>query len=179
MLVQRLPRPLSTTPSWVACMSAKSLQLCPTLCDAMECSPPGSSIYGILQARILHWVAMPSSGGSSPPRGCTLLLCLLHWHLPLAPSGKSWAISTLHKTPSQEGQQRVKSRQQSRANVLSYPRAVFQQKAASLPFSSGQKSHKDRKSWGSLGVIQPEMVPFPNSALPKSYEGITLINPTV
>ena len=92
---------------------------------------------------------------------------------------ESWAISTLHKTPSQEGRQRLKSRQQSQANVLSYPRAVFQQKAASLPFSPGQKSHKDGKSWGSSGVIHPEMVPFPNSALPKSYKGITLINTTV
>ena len=37
-------------------------QLCPTLCDSMDCSPPGSSVHGILQARILEWMAMPSSG---------------------------------------------------------------------------------------------------------------------
>ena len=37
---------------------------CPTLCDPMDCSPPGSSVRGILQARILEWVAMPSSGDS-------------------------------------------------------------------------------------------------------------------
>ena len=36
-------------------------QSCLTLCDPMDCSPPGSSVYGILQARILEWVAMPSS----------------------------------------------------------------------------------------------------------------------
>ena len=36
-------------------------QLCPTLCDPMDCSPPGSSVRGILPARILEWVAMPSS----------------------------------------------------------------------------------------------------------------------
>ena len=47
------------------CMGAKSLQSCPTLCDPMDCSPPGSSVHGILQARILEWVAMPSSRGSS------------------------------------------------------------------------------------------------------------------
>ena len=41
---------------------------CPTLCDPMDCSPPGSSVYGILQARILEWVAVPSSRGSSQPR---------------------------------------------------------------------------------------------------------------
>ena len=37
------------------------LQSCPTLCDPMDCSPQGSSVHGILQARILEWVAMPSS----------------------------------------------------------------------------------------------------------------------
>ena len=36
-------------------------QSCPTLCDPMDCSAPGSSVHGILQARILEWVAMPSS----------------------------------------------------------------------------------------------------------------------
>ena len=40
-------------------------QLCPTLCDPMDCSLPGSSVRGILQARILEWVAMPSPRGSS------------------------------------------------------------------------------------------------------------------
>ena len=40
-------------------------QLCPTLCDPMDCSLPGFSVHGILQARILEWVAMPSSMGSS------------------------------------------------------------------------------------------------------------------
>ena len=42
-------------------------QSCLTLCDPMDCSSPGSSVRGILQARILEWVAMPSSGGSSRP----------------------------------------------------------------------------------------------------------------
>ena len=41
------------------------------LCDPMDCSPPGSSVHGILQARILEWVAMPSSRGSSRPRDWT------------------------------------------------------------------------------------------------------------
>ena len=38
-------------------------QLCPTLCDPVDCSSPGSSVPGILQARILEWVAMPFSSG--------------------------------------------------------------------------------------------------------------------
>ena len=50
-----------------ACVRAKSLQSCLTLCDPMNCSPPGSSVHGISQARILEWVAMPSSRGSSRP----------------------------------------------------------------------------------------------------------------
>ena len=50
---------------FLVCVHAKLLQLCPILCDPMDCSPPGSSVRGILQARILEWVAMPSSRGSS------------------------------------------------------------------------------------------------------------------
>ena len=47
------------------------VQLCLTLCDPLDCSPPGSSVHGILQARILEWVAMPSSRGSSLARDQT------------------------------------------------------------------------------------------------------------
>ena len=50
------------------CMHAKLLQSCPTLCDPMDCSPPGSSVHEIVQARILEWVAIPSSRGSSQSR---------------------------------------------------------------------------------------------------------------
>ena len=50
---------------------AKSLQSCPTLYNPMDCSLPGSSVRGILQARVLEWVAMPSSSESSPPRDQT------------------------------------------------------------------------------------------------------------
>ena len=42
--------------------AAKSLQSCPTLSDPMECSPPGSSIHGIFQARLLEWGAITFSG---------------------------------------------------------------------------------------------------------------------
>ena len=44
----------------LTCTCAKSLQSCPTLCDPMDCSPQDTSVRGILQARILEWVAMPS-----------------------------------------------------------------------------------------------------------------------
>ena len=43
------------------CMRAKLLQSCPTLCDPVDCGPPGSSVHGVLQTRLLEWVAMPFS----------------------------------------------------------------------------------------------------------------------
>ena len=52
---------------------AKWLQSSPTLCDPVDCSPPGSSVPGILQARIPEWVAMPSSRGSSRPMDRTCI----------------------------------------------------------------------------------------------------------
>ena len=55
------------------------LQWCSTLCGPMDWSPPGSSVHGILQARILEWVAMPSSRWSSQHRDWThVCLHLLH-----------------------------------------------------------------------------------------------------
>ena len=44
---------------------AKSLQSCPTLCDPVDCSPPGSSVHRSLQTRILKWIATSFSRGSS------------------------------------------------------------------------------------------------------------------
>ena len=59
---------------------AKSLQSCLTLCDPMDYSLPGSSVHGILQARILEWVAMPSCRGIFLTQGSNPhLFCLLHW----------------------------------------------------------------------------------------------------
>ena len=52
-----------------------------SLCNPVDCSPPGSSVHGILQARILEWVAMPSSRGSSPPRDGTHISCISRWNL--------------------------------------------------------------------------------------------------
>ena len=54
---------------------AKLLQSCLTLWGPMDCCLPGSSVHGILQARILKWVAMSSSRGSFPPRGRNCISC--------------------------------------------------------------------------------------------------------
>ena len=77
---------------WHAACCAGLLQSCLTLCYPLNGSPPGSSVHGISQARILEWVSISASGGSSRPRdGTGHLLRLLHWHvgsLPLASPGK-------------------------------------------------------------------------------------------
>ena len=52
-------------------------QSCPTLCDPTDCSPPGSSVHGLFQARILEWVSMPFPKGSSWPRSWTLVSCIV------------------------------------------------------------------------------------------------------
>ena len=57
-------------------VTSEVAQLCPTLCDPMDCSPPGSSVHGISQARILEWVAIPSSRGSSWCRNQTSVFCI-------------------------------------------------------------------------------------------------------
>ena len=57
-------------------VQAQSLQLWLPLCNPMDYSPPGSSIHGILQARILEWVAMPSSRGSFPTKNQTHVSCI-------------------------------------------------------------------------------------------------------
>ena len=68
----------------VCVWARKCPQLCLTLCDPMDCSPPGSSVHGIFQARTLERVAISSSRGSSRPRDRALVSCigrrvLYHW----------------------------------------------------------------------------------------------------
>ena len=59
----------------LVCVRAKSLQLCPTLCDPMDSGPPTSSVRGLPQARILEWIAI-SSRGSSWPKDWTHVCCI-------------------------------------------------------------------------------------------------------
>ena len=58
-------------------MKVKVAQSCPTLCDPVDCSLPGSSVHGILQARILEWVADPFSRESSQSRNRTQVSCII------------------------------------------------------------------------------------------------------
>ena len=81
--------------------------MCPTLCDPMDCSLPGSSIHGIFQARVLEWVAISFSRGSSQPREWTWVLphcrqMLLppekaeHWRID---ANKLWCWRRLSRVP--------------------------------------------------------------------------------
>ena len=85
---------IATINSIRPCMHAKSLQSCPTLCNPMDRSPSGSSVPGIFQARILEWVAVPSSRGSSRLRDRTrisYISCIGRWALlPLVLPEKLW-----------------------------------------------------------------------------------------
>ena len=73
-------------------MCAKSLQSCSTLCHPLDCSPPGSSVYGISQARLLEWIARSSSKGSPWPRDWTRVSTL---------EGRFFATSTTWEAPSE------------------------------------------------------------------------------
>ena len=67
---------LSRGPCAIQSMPAQSLQSCPTLCNPVDCSLPGSSVHGILQVRILEWVAISSSRGFSQPRDRIRVSCI-------------------------------------------------------------------------------------------------------
>ena len=71
MVANELPLDIQTLHTLVFVslgVCAQLLQSCLTLCDPMDCSLPGFFVHGILQARILEWVAMSDSRGSSQPR---------------------------------------------------------------------------------------------------------------
>ena len=85
-----------------ACLCAKSLQSCPTIRNTMDCSPPGSPVHGILQARILEWITISSSSRSPRPRDGTDFLPLLHWQagsLPLVPPGEPHHFALFASNP--------------------------------------------------------------------------------
>ena len=63
-------------PQYTIYMCVLVAQSCLTFCDSMDCSPPGYSVNGILQAKILEWVAIPFSMGSSQPRDQIWVSCI-------------------------------------------------------------------------------------------------------
>ena len=77
----KIPIFLLIDPKIIDCTYAELLQSCLTLCDPMDCSPPGSSVHGILQSRILEWVAIPFSRRRGKAAQSCLTLCELNWGL--------------------------------------------------------------------------------------------------
>ena len=75
-LLYTCPRPHLTIYLTLSEWVSEVAQSCPTPCDPMDCNPPGSSIHGILQARILGWVAISFSRESSQPRDWTQVSCI-------------------------------------------------------------------------------------------------------
>ena len=84
------PKPLSSL-FFLYPLSACA-HLCPTLCDPLDCSPPGFSVHGVFKARILEWVSISYSRGSSRPREQA--------HVSMSPvlAGGFFTTSTTHKT---------------------------------------------------------------------------------
>ena len=77
------PQIINFNKIWICCCCLIA-KLCLTLCDPMDCSPPGSFVHGISQARILEWVAISYCRGSSWPKNWTHVSCigkriLYHW----------------------------------------------------------------------------------------------------
>ena len=70
------PTQLHSSHTLVRKKESEVAQLCPTICDPMDCSLPGSSLHGILQARVLEWVAISFSRGSSQPRDRIWVSCI-------------------------------------------------------------------------------------------------------
>ena len=75
--------------SWHTC---KHAQLCSILCGPMDCSPPGCSVHGIFQARILEWLPFPTPEDLSNPG---IKPCLLHWQVDPLPLNHIVCISTM------------------------------------------------------------------------------------
>ena len=87
-----IPKNLCYGLNCVKCVKVLVTQSCLALCNSMYCSPPGSSVRGILQAGILEWVAMPSSRGSSQPRYWTWVSCIAGRFFTIWPTRKALNI---------------------------------------------------------------------------------------
>ena len=91
-----IEEPLLMTHLTQGCSCYSVTKLCPALFDPMDCSPPGSSVHGTPQARILDWVSISFSRGSSQPRNWTHITCTAGRFFTTEPPGKpilhGWCI---------------------------------------------------------------------------------------
>ena len=93
-------RKSNISPQCPSCLHAKAFQLCPTFCNPVDYSPPGSSVHGILQARILEWVAISSSRGSFQAKDWTYIgSCIAGRFFTTSITWETWCLCwTLLKT---------------------------------------------------------------------------------
>ena len=158
-----------------------------TFCSPVDCSPPGSSVHGILQVRILEWVAMPSSRGSSPPRDWTRVSCIAGRFFSTEPSGKPVALSYLGANNNVLQYPWILWWSSGYDSVLSLPRAQVRFQVRELRSHKLWKKRKKVKllshvwlfatPWTVVHQVPPSMefsrqeywsgLPFPS---PKSYE---------
>ena len=117
----------------IACVCARTrAQSCPTFRNPMDCNPPGSSVHGIFQARILEWVAFSFSRGSSQPKDGTHISCV------------SYIVGRFFE--------KVKSL--SRVRLFATPWTVAQQAPPSMGFSR-------QEYWSGLPFPSPGDLPDP------------------
>ena len=100
----------------------KSFSRVQRLCDPMDCSPPGSSIHGIFQARVLEWVAIPFSRRSSWPRDRTRVSCIAGrcftvWATRKESNQTNPNRGTLHKATSQNSSQKNVTKDQNKTKT--------------------------------------------------------------
>ena len=115
----------------------KSLQACLILCHPMDCSPPGSSVHGILQARILEWVAVPPSRGSSWPRDRACISCTAGGFFAADLPGKPIYILTNNEMEGSHLQKPLQDRGLASLPITPQPPLVL-----SLMVDSGKETHR-------------------------------------
>ena len=121
-------------------------QLCLPLCDSMDCSPPGSSVHGNLQARLLEWITISYSRGSSQPRDGTHISYIGRWVLYCLASRKEPLLIEKIIITSQKKLHLQKVRDQK--GELSYPVMIarVQQEEERLLFFPGKDS-ANKQPW--------------------------------
>ena len=134
------------------CVYMLITQLCPTLCSPMNCSPPDSSVHGIFQARILEWVAIPFSQGSSQPRDQTQVSHIVGRFFTNEPPGKSWTKF---------------SSVQSFSHVRLFATPWTSAHQASLSITNSYHPNPCPSSWWCHPTISSSVVPF--SSCPQSF----------
>ena len=125
-------------------LSSQLLQTSLTFCDPVDCSPPGSSLTGILQARILEWVACPPPGGLPHPG--------------IEPTSPALAGGFFISEPVGKPQSRVKCQSLSRVQLFATPQSAAHQTPLSMGFSR-------QEYWSGLPSLLLGIFPTQGSSL--------------